>query len=230
MIVLNDLFDYGYKIYQNPEYFKFSVDSILLAEFVTLKNNIRLLDMCTGNAPIPMILSNRKTNITIDGVEIQREVYSLAKKSIEINKITNINIYNCDINKFESPYKYDIITCNPPYFKVGEKSLLNSNPIKNIARHEELLTLEEVIKNATRLIKENGTLYLIHRAKRSIEIINLLQQYKYGIRRICFISTGNNDNLELVLIEASKCKKSDPVISYLNIKSLNTYQNIFERM
>ena len=99
-IELNDLFDYGYKIYQNPLYFKFSVDSVLLAEFIKIKkNDNKIIDLCTGNAPIPMILSKKYGNkLEITGVELQKEIYDLGIKSINYNKITNIKLINDDIN------------------------------------------------------------------------------------------------------------------------------------
>ena len=117
MIRCNDLYDYGYKIYQETEYFKFSIDSIILAEAVKLKNNYRILDMCTGNAPVPMILSTKNKNISIDAVEIQEEIYELAKKSIHLNHLGDqITLHNTDIKAANFKYKFDVITCNPPYF------------------------------------------------------------------------------------------------------------------
>src|SRR5699024_100572 len=94
--VLNDLYDYGLKIYQDNELFKFSLDSLLLAEFVNVnKNDKNLLDICSGNAPLPLIIG-KKYNIDITGVEIQREIYLLAIKSIVENNLSNIEMLNCN--------------------------------------------------------------------------------------------------------------------------------------
>ena len=118
-VELNDLFDYDMKIYQNSEYFKFSIDSVLLAEFVNIKRgHKRILDMCTGNAPVPLILSKKYNNIDIIGIEIQKEIYDLAKKSIIYNNSMNITLINEDVNNIVDLIKnnkFDIITCNPPY-------------------------------------------------------------------------------------------------------------------
>ena len=89
MIELNDLYDYGLKIYQNSNYFKFSIDSLLLGEFVEIKKNDTILDMCTGNCPVPLLLLTKEKNLHIDAVEVQEEVFNLAKKSIEYNKLNN---------------------------------------------------------------------------------------------------------------------------------------------
>ena len=84
---LNWLFDYpNLKLYQYEEAFKFSLDSILLAEFAQIKkNDENILDMCTGNGVIPTILA-WKTNKKIYGIELQKEIYDLAVSSSKINK------------------------------------------------------------------------------------------------------------------------------------------------
>lgn len=228
MIEKNDLYDYGFYIYQNSDFFKFSIDSILLAEFVKFKSTDSILDMCTGNAPIPLILTSKDKNLKIDAVEIQKEVYDLAVKSINENKLNNIKIYNDDIKKIELNKKYDIITCNPPYFKVGKSSLTNENPIKQVARHEIELTLENVIDITFKNLKETGTFYMVHRCERLIETINLLKNKSFGIRRLCFINTKETGYAEFFLIEASKYKKDDPKVKSINIKNLKTYKDIFK--
>ena len=125
MIVLNDLLNYrGYKIYQDTDMFCFSLDSILLANFVTINKNIsRIMDIGCGNAPIPLVLTT-KTNANITGVEIQKNVYNLALDSIKYNKLENqIKIINADINDLNKDYEFDsfdVITCNKQYFKVSD--------------------------------------------------------------------------------------------------------------
>ena len=138
--VINDLvyFD-NLKIVQNKKYFNFSLDSVLLPNFcVVNKGTKNILDLCTGNAPIPLILSTM-TNANIKGVEIQKNIYDLAKESVKINnldkKIEIINEDVCKIDKLFETDSFDLITCNPPYFKINEDSILNDNSVKSIARH-----------------------------------------------------------------------------------------------
>ena len=137
MEVLNDLYDYNLKIYQNDKLFKFSLDSLLLAEFVEIKkNDEKLLDICSGNAPLPLIIG-KNYNIEITGVEIEKEIYDLAEKSIKINKLTNIKMLNMnalDLKNYFPGNNFDIITCNPPFFKVNKTSLMNEERKKAIAR------------------------------------------------------------------------------------------------
>ena len=224
MIQKNDLFDYGTHIFQNTNYFKFSIDSILLAEFVSFKSHQTVLDMCTGNAPIPLILSTKDDTLKIDAVEIQKEVFDLAKRSIEHDDYKNINLVNADIKDYKSKLKYDIVICNPPFFKVDEHSILNENIVKRIARHEVAITLKEVIEIAKNNLNENGKFYIVNRTNRFLETINK----RLGIRKICFIYTKDNREAEFFMIESEQNKKDDPKISSINIKGLKTYKNIFK--
>lgn len=230
MIVLNDLYDYGYKIYQDSNYFKFSLDSILLAEFVKFRNNFQILDLCTGNIPVPLILYSKNRTLNITGVELQREIVDLAVKTLEVNNIkNNIKIINSDIKNMTSDEKYDIITCNPPYFSISN-SFGNQNNIKNKARHEVELTIHDIVDVANKFIKEDGTFYIVQRPNRIVELINELKKYSFGIRKICFIYTKEKADAKMFLLEASKNKKDDTKVYSKNVQNLKTYQNIFKEV
>lgn len=208
MEVLNYLLDYNnLKIYQNTDWFSFSIDSVLLANFVRLNNKMKILDMCTGNAPIPLFIST-KTKSKITGVEIQKEIYDLAVKSVKINNLDNqINILNKDIKKLNNIFEtdtFDLITCNPPYFRLEEKSLTNENEIKRKARHEVELCLDDIFKCAKKLLKNNGKIAIVHRTNRLVEIISSMKQNNIEPKRLQFIFPFASSNSNLVLIEGSK--------------------------
>lgn len=209
---LNDLYDTGFKIYQSKEYFKFSLDSILLANFVEFNFTDKLvLDLCTGNAPVPIILSENK-KIKIYGFELQKEIYELAVKSIKVNQIDNVEIINDDVKNSLNYFpgnNFDIVTCNPPYFKYTKNSIINENEIKSIARHEIKITLEDIIKIATKQLKAKGKFYIVHRSDRLIEIINCLNKYNFGIKKLQFVYSSIDANSSMVLIEAKKDCKND---------------------
>ena len=145
MIVKNNLLNYkNAYIYQDTEYFKMSLDSLLLAKFVTInRRDKKILDLATGNAPIPMLLTYR-TKAHIYGVEIQKEVYNLGRISINENKMTDqITLINDDINNLPNTFEsdtFDVITCNPPYFKTNNILFENNNNFKALARHEKTLS------------------------------------------------------------------------------------------
>lgn len=205
---INDLVYYNnLKIVQNKDYFNFSLDSVLLPCFVELLPSTKMiLDLCTGNAPIPLILST-KTKAKIFGVELQKNVYELAKESVEINNINNIEIINDNaknlLNRFETD-TFDIITCNPPYFKYKNTSILNNNDVKSVARHEISITLSDIIELSKKLLKNNGSLCLVHRTERLIEIIDLMKKNNIEPKRIRFIYPKKDSESNLVLIDGRK--------------------------
>ena len=232
MEVLNDLYDYGLKIYQDNELFKFSLDSLLLAEFVNVnKNDKNLLDICSGNAPLPLIIG-KKYNIDITGVEIQREIYLLAIKSIVENNLSNIEMLNCnakDLKNYFPGNNFDIITCNPPFFKVNETSLINEERKKAIARHELTITLEEIFDIVKGLLKDKGAFYLVHRPSRLEEIINLATTHNLHVKKMVFIYS--NWKKEAIMVLFKMVKNSSPGVKIKSVKidrETKTYQNIFK--
>lgn len=208
-IEINDLVYFkNIKIVQDKDYFNFSLDSILLPNFVDItKKTKMILDMCTGNAPIPLILST-KTDAKIYAVELQKEVYNLAKETIKINKLDNqivlINNNIKNLKKIFNTETFDIITCNPPYFKKKEDSIINENIVKSIARHEIEMELEDVMLISKALLKNEGSLVLVHRTERLIEIIELMRKHNIEPKRMRLIYPKINTESNLVLIDGRK--------------------------
>ena len=208
MKVKNKLLNYDKVIYQNDEWFKFSLDSVLLANFVTINlKHKKILDLCCGNAPIPMLLCNR-TNSTIYGIELQKEIYELGIESVIENKLDKqINLINEDVKKMSNIFdsdSFDVITCNPPYFKVKNDSFINENDVKAIARHEINITLDDILKTSFYLLKNGGYLAMVHRTDRFIEIIDIFKKYNIEPKRIQFIYPKSSKNSDLFLIEGVK--------------------------
>lgn len=232
-VVINDVLDYGIKIYQDNTCFKFSLDSVLLAEFIEVKSSkLNILDLCTGNCVIPLILANKYSN-NIVAVELQQKIFNLAKNSVDLNKMSKqikiINDNAINIDKYYKAEYFDIVSCNPPYFKMHQKSIINLNDYKSIARHELKINLEEIIFTASRMLKNKGYFYLVHRTERLEEIIYTLNKYNLRIKNIQFVYTKDNDNSSLVLIKALKngnfgLKVNPPIF----INRYNSYKNIFK--
>lgn len=209
MKVKNRLLNYDNMIiYQDDEWFKLSIDSVLLADFVTINTNIKkIIDFATGNAPIPMLVSFR-TKAKIYGIEYQKCIYELGVESIIENNLSDkIVLMNDDVKNVNNLFKaesFDVVTCNPPYFKICNGSHLNNNDVKAIARHEVNLTLEDVIKNASYVLKNKGVFAMIHRTERLIEIIDVMKKYRLEPKRIQFIYPKADKNSDLFLIEGIK--------------------------
>ena len=226
MEVINDILGYkNRKIVQDTNFFSFSLDSIMLANFVNIRySDEKIIDLGTGNGIIPLILSLR-TNANIEGVELQKKLCLLANKSIQLNNLNNqITIINDNIKSFVNSNRnnmYDVITCNPPYFKFNEKSYLNLQKEKIIARHEIEITLAEIIITAKKLLKDGGNFAIVHRTERLVEILDLLKKNKLEPKRIRFVFQNLQKESTLVLIEAQKNSKSGlkiekPFILYNN--------------
>ena len=209
MKVTNYLLGYkDLKIIQDNEMFNFSLDSVLLPNFVTLNKNItKVLDIGCGNAPIPLILST-KTDANITGVEIQEEVYEMAVDSVKLNNKQNqINIINKDINDYYKEIEtdtFDVITCNPPFFKYIETSNINKNEYKTIARHEVKLNLNQLFNIAKKLLKNNGVIAIVHRPERLVEIIEEMKKNNIEPKRVQFVYPKKNMEANIMLIEGSK--------------------------
>ncbi len=209
MKVINDLLNYSnLKIVQDDDYFNFSLDSVLLPNFVKINSRTQnILDLGTGNAPIPMILSTM-TSANIFGIELQKEIYDMAKESLKINnleeKITLINDNMKNLDKYFPVNYFDVIVSNPPYFRLSEKSNVNETIQKTIARHEQEITLEEIVKIAKKFLNNNGTFAIVHRTDRLIEIIEEFRKNNIEPKRIQLIYPKENTESNMVLIEGRK--------------------------
>lgn len=209
MEVVNYLLGYkNLKIVQNTDMFNFSLDSVLLPNFVTLnKNTAKILDIGCGNAPIPLILST-KTSAKIIGVEIQKDVYELALKTVKMNDLDKqIEIINDDINNMYTYFEtesFDTVVCNPPYFKVATTPNLNSIEYKTIARHEIKLNLEQIINIAKKVLKNNGNIAMVHRPERLSDIITIMRKNNIEPKRIRFVYPKETKEANILLIEGVK--------------------------
>lgn len=209
MKVVNDIVGYNnLKIVQDTQMFNFSLDSVLLPRFITLNKNVKMImDIGTGNAPIPIILSTL-TSAKIVGVEIQKDVFELAKESVNLNNLDNqIEIINEDINKVYEEYEsdsFDVITCNPPFFKSLPTSNYNDSDYKTIARHEVKLNLEQLCKISKKLLKNNGVLGIVHRTERLVDIIESMRKNNIEPKKIRFVYPKVNSESNCILIEGTK--------------------------
>lgn len=212
------------KIIQKDDVFSFSLDSMLLANFIDANKAQKIIDLGTGNAPIPLFLT-LKTNAKIYGIEIQEEPFDLAQRSVELNHLENqITIIKDDLKgiyKKLGANTFDIVCSNPPYFKVSDTSIINKNDTLTIARHEVKANVNDIIEEASKLLVDGGKLYIIHRIERMPEIIKLLENKNFGIKRMQLIYPKEDGNAYMFIIESKKNKKTDLKI----IKPLIVHNN-----
>lgn len=196
------------RIIQSPSVFSFSLDAVLLARFVYVpiqKGN--LIDLCSGNGVIPLFLSTR-TKGTITGVEIQERLFDMAERSIKYNHLENrITMILGDIKEMPKVLgfgKYDVVTCNPPYFPTPSSEEINENEHLAIARHEILCTLEDAIKASSDLVRQGGKVAFVHRPNRFLDIVTLMRKYKLEPKKVQFVYPKQGKEANTLLIEATK--------------------------
>lgn len=219
---LDDLQCKGYQIIQDPKRFCFGVDAVFLSNFVTVKRGGRILDLGTGTGIIPILLAAKTEAAHITGLEIQKESAEMAARSVQLNGLEErITITEGDIKEAAdifSAASFDVITANPPYM-THEHGLENAYEPKNIARHEILCNLEDVVRAAARLVKPGGSFFMIHKPFRLAEIFGMLMQYKLEPKRMRLIYPYVEKEPTMVMIEAvrggrSRIKIEPPLIVY----------------
>ena len=191
------------KIIQRKDMFNFSLDTVLLAHFCTINKDLNaIVDFGTNNAAIPLLLS-RRTDKKIIGVEIQKDAVDLAIKNVELNQLEDqIEIVHSDIKDYvKEQKKVKLVVCNPPFFKVGERSNLNDNEYLQIARHEIKINLEEIVQSAAAILDNKGRFAMVHRPDRMIEIINCMQKYDIEPKRIRFVYPKIDRDSHVLLVE-----------------------------
>jgi len=204
---IDDLQLGGLKIIQDPQGFCFGIDAVLLSSFAKAKYKETVVDLGTGTGIIPLLMYGKYKPKKIIGVEIQKEVADMAKRSIKLNGLDDkIEIYEGDIKdcfKYLGVNIYDVVVTNPPYKKILT-GLVNPKDKKAISRHEILVNLDEVIFSASRLLKGLGRLYMVHRPERLKDIMLSLDKNKFNPKRIRFVHPSYDKAPNMVLIEAVK--------------------------
>ena len=206
---IDDLQINNLKIIQNKNGFCFGIDSVLLANFAgDIKKNSKVIDLGTGTGIISFLILAKNNINHVTGVEVQEEVAEMAERSIKLNNLQNqFNIINCNIKnilKYVERNSYDVVVTNPPYKKLNTGGK-NEDEKKLISRHEILADIFDFIKASKEVLKDKGTLYLVHRPERLADIIVALRENKIEPKKIQFVySKKDSAEAKLVLIKAVK--------------------------
>ena len=204
---LDDLQCNGLYLIQDPDKFCFGIDAVLLSNFVKVKKNGHVVDLCTGSGIVPILLSTKTGAKKITGIEIQCDIADMARRSVSYNKLDEkIDIINDDISnalKYINNCSVDSVCVNPPYMK-DTTAIKNPDLPMAIARHELLTDLETVINIASKLLKESGKLFMVHRPSRLSEIFASMRQNRIEPKRLRFIHPYIESKANLVLIEGAK--------------------------
>lgn len=201
---IDDLLRNNLRIIQSSEVFSFSMDAVLLAHFCSAPAKGRIMDLCTGNGVVPLLLTAR-TKARLWGIELQERLAAMAERSVRLNGLEErVRVAQMDLKEAHLAYGYggfDLVTVNPPYLpvRVGEQ---NGNPHFAAARHEIHCTLEDVVAAASRLVKAGGKVAMVHRPSRLADILLLFRQYRLEPKRLRFVHPRAGGEANMVLIEA----------------------------
>lgn len=219
---LDDLQRNGYHIIQRTDGFCFGMDAVLLSGFASVRTGERALDLGTGTGIIPLLLEAKYEGEYYTGLEIQEDIADMARRSVLCNSLEKkINIVTGDIKEASRLFgaaSFDVVTSNPPYMN-DDHGLKNPDLGKAISRHEVLCTLDDVVREASKVLKPGGRFYMVHRPHRLIEIVTVLTRYKLEPKRMKLVHPFVNKEANMVLIEAvrggkSMIKVEAPIIVY----------------
>lgn len=204
---IDDLEWKGFRIIQNPSFFCFGMDAVLLSNFVRGQKTKTLMDLGTGTGVIPLLCAAKDKASFCTGLELQPEVGEMASRSVKLNhaedRVRMIYGEAGDIRRIRQNFpaaSADIVTSNPPYI-AGGRGLANPDSTRNISRHEVTVTLEDVISAAAYLLRTGGSFYLIHKPFRIAEIINCMKKYHLEPKRLQFVQPHREDAPNMVLVE-----------------------------
>ncbi len=219
---IEDLGD-GFKIIQDKSKFCYGTDAAVLADFITAKPKEKVIDLCSGTGIIPILLCKNSRCFNFTAFEIQAEMCELIKRSVALNNLEEkIKVVCGDLKNVRNMYPsgcFDVVSCNPPYMVVGTGKMNESDSVQ-IARHEILCTLEDVVQASAYLLKSGGRLYLVHRAERLVDIFTNMRKYKLEPKKLTWVSADPQAIPSLVLIEAQKDRNSGLVVTaplYVNL-------------
>lgn len=220
---IDDLQLNNLKIIQNKDGFCFGIDAVLLSDFAKdIRNNSKVLDLGTGTGIVSILLCEKTKLSKIYGIDIQKDVCDMALRSIRLNKLENkFEIINTNIKNLNETFadnSFDDIVSNPPY-KKDNTGLKNESETKLISRHEITASLEDFISVSSRLLKNNGNIYMVHRPERLSDLFYLLKKYNLEPKKLRLVQSYTNSKPKLILVKATKNAKSflnieEPLIIY----------------
>ncbi len=196
----------------------FGTDAVLLSEFTAPKKNDRVADIGTGCGIIPIYIANKYSPKYILGIDIQSQAIEQFNMAIE-NSILDTKLQSelCDAKEISKDYNctFDIVTCNPPY-KANGAGILSESESDKIARHETMLSMDELCNTASRLLRFGGKFCLCQRPERLVDILYYMRKNGVEPKRIQFVAK-NKDSLPWLLLVEGK-KGSKPFVQVESVK------------
>jgi tRNA1Val (adenine37-N6)-methyltransferase len=196
------------QLYQPREGYRFSVDALLLYDFVNLKHVKRIGDLGAGSGIVGILLAKKYHHAEITLFEIQDTLAKLAEKNIILNHLGDkVKIIRCDLRTLHAlritPHDFDLLVSNPPFRRV-KSGLLSEGEEKAIARHEIKLKLHELIEAASYLLRIRGRLCMVYHPYRLSELLEIMKERDLEPKRLRFVHSNMSSEAKIILIEAVK--------------------------
>lgn len=206
MLTLDSIRDI--QIYQNKNGYRFSVDALLLFSFINLPRVKKIADLGAGSGIIGILLAKKYPHAEVTLIELQKSLAKLADKNVVLNNLDDrVKVVMADIkthnSKLITPDSYDLVVSNPPFRKV-KTGRLSIGDEKAIARHEIKLSIKDLVKAGSTLLKHHGRLCIIHLPERLTEIIEAMRENNLEPKLLRFIHSNISTEAKMVLIEAVK--------------------------
>jgi tRNA1Val (adenine37-N6)-methyltransferase len=188
-----------FSIIQEKSAMKVGTDGVLLGCWVSCEKANNILDIGCGTALITLMLAQRNLNSNVTGIEIDK----ITSKEAQLN-ISNsdwedrIEINHASVQQFTSQLKFDLIVSNPPFFPQNK-----SQKIRDIARHTNTLSFEDLLGNATKLLRKKGVFSLIIPKNSEEYFCKLAAVHKLYCNRVCYIKGNETSDVKRVMMEFS---------------------------
>lgn len=204
---MDSLFQGKLKVIQRKSGYRFSVDAVILAHFPNFKERDVIVDLGCGCGVVSLILAYRMPGIRLLGVELQEDLFDLARRNIALNGVEDrITVEQGDLKKPEKirPAAFaDWVISNPPYGR-SFSGRLNPTEEKAMARHEIKASLSDVIRAARYFLKPHGRAAIIYPARRAAGLMATMRQMAVEPKRLQVVYSYPQSEGQFVLVEAVK--------------------------
>ena len=209
---VDGILDGRLKIIQKEKGYRFSIDAYLLAHFVYMNKNDRVLDMGTGSGVIPIIVAHRYSCDKVVGIDIQEEMVDMARRSVALNGLGNkVDMISGDVRKIEARFddqSFDVVIINPPYRKFGSGKI-NPDYQKSVARHEITGCLSDYLMASRYVLKKSGRVYMIYPASRLVELMFQMRLASIEPKRLQMVHSNDRSHGVFILVEGIKGRKEE---------------------
>ncbi len=200
------------RILQSKRGYRFSVDALLLYHFVDLPRCRRIADIGAGSGIISILLAKKYPDAKLSAIEIQKVLYELALRNIHENGLQKqIEVLQRDIKAYRKIFKpgtFDLAVSNPP-FRRPLSGLVSPEAERAIARHEIKITLSDLIKAASYLLKVRGRFDIIYHPSRLTELITTMKRHDLEPKRLRSVHSKPGDEAKMILLEAVKSGRTE---------------------